>query len=331
MSTEEKAIAAEAASPVDEATSPELDGEALIESQLEELFDSDTSTDKKAPTPEATPAPAEDAPEKSEDKEAEPEGLDEAKLEEWSKVEAETPEVPADSEYIKDVVKVLPNREAAQYAIQAFQRQNTMNRAIETGNLGQALEAMPELKPLLQNAVQGYLSQNEETIVQNWIDKNDPEKANPEIKALQEKFNVLEAEKNAERQQQAYQQNESAMRERTNAIDTPVNDLFDMLKFTTEGSHRGVVGDLFKVELSNDRALMQKAIGAEAKDLKVLLRKPLAAAIKRVKEFEKSIAPHSPQAETTNVITEKGGVGTDAEQDELDEAARYLASQIANL
>ena len=76
---------------------------------------------------------------------------------------------------------------------------------------------------------------------------------------------------------------------------------------------------------------MQKAIGAEAKDLKVLLRKPLAAAIKRVKEFEKLIAPPSPQAETTNVITEKGGVGTDAEQDELDEAARYLASQIANL
>jgi hypothetical protein len=331
MSTEEKAIAAEAASPVDEVVSPELDGEALIESQLEELFDSDTSTDKKAPTPEATPAPAKDAPEKSEDKEAESEGLDEAKLEEWSKVEAETPEVPADSEYLKDVVKVLPNREAAQYAIEAFQKQNTMSRAIETGNLGQALEAMPELKPLLQNAVQGYLSQNEETIVQNWIDKNDPEKANPQIKILQEKFNALEAEKNAEKKQQAYQQNETSMRERTEAIDTTVNDLFDMLKFTTEESHRGVVGDLFKIELSNNPTLLQKAIGAETKDLKVLLRKPLAAAIKRVKEFEKAITPPPPQAETTNVITEKGGVGTDAEQDELDEAARYLASQIANL
>jgi hypothetical protein len=331
MSTEEKAIAAEAASPVDEVTSPELDGEALIDSQLEELFDSDVSTDKKAPTSETTPAPAEDASEKSETEEAASEGLDEAKLDEWSKVEAETPGIPADSEYLKDIVKVLPNREAAQYAIEAFQRQNTMNRAIETGNLGQALETMPELKPLLQSAVHGYLEQHEEAIVQNWIDKNDPEKANPEIKALQQKFNALEAEKNAQRQYQAYQENEHSMRERTQAIDTTVNELFDMLKFTTEGSHRGVVGDLFKVELSNDPTLMQKAIGAEAKDLKVLLRKPLAAAIKRVKEFEKAIAPPPPQAETTNVITGKGGVGTDAEQDELDEAARYLASQIANL
>jgi len=331
MSTEEKAIAAEAASPVDEATSPELDGEALIESQLEELFDSDTSTDKKAPTPEATPAPAKDAPEKSETEEAAPEGLDEAKLEEWSKVEAETPEVPADSEYLKDVVKVLPNREAAQYAIEAFQKQTTMSRAIESGDLNQAFQTMPELKPLVQNAVQGYLNQNEEAIVQNWIDKNDPDKANPQIKILQEKFNALEAEKNSEREQQLLQKNQASMRERTQSINTTVNDLFDMLKFTTEESHRGVVGDLFKVELSNDPALMQKAVVAETKDLKVLLRKPLAAAIKRVKEFEKTIAPPPPQAETTNVITEKGGVGTDAEQDELDEAARYLASQIANL
>jgi hypothetical protein len=331
MSTEEKAIAAEAASPVDEVVSPELDGEALIDSQLEELFDSDTSTDKKAPTPEATPAPAKDAPEKSEDKEAESGGLDEAKLEEWSKVEAETPELPADSEYLKDVVKVLPNREAAQYAIEAFQKQTTMSRAIESGDLNQAFQTMPELKPLVQNAVQGYLNQNEEAIVQNWIDKNDPDKANPQIKILQEKFNALEAEKNSERQEQLLQKNQASMRERTQSINTTVNDLFDMLKFTTEESHRGVVGDLFKVELSNDPALMQKAIVAETKDLKVLLRKPLAAAIKRVKEFEKTIAPPPPQAETTNVITEKGGVGTDAEQDELDEAARYLASQIANL
>jgi hypothetical protein len=90
------------------------------------------------------------------------------------------------------------------------------------------------------------------------------------------------------------------------------------------------VGDLFKVELSNNPVLMQKAMGSETKDLKVLLRKPLAAAIKRMRDFEKTIAP-APQAETTNVITQKGGVGTDAEQDELDEAARYLASEIANL
>ena len=327
MSTEEKAIAAEPASPVDEVTTPELDAEALIDSQLEELFDSDVSTDK-APTSEEAPPKAEAAPEKSE--EVESEELDEAKLDEWSKVEAETPEFPADSEYLKDVVKVLPNREAAQYAIEAFQRQSTMNRAIEAGNLGQALETMPELKPLLQTAVHGYLEQHEEAIVQNWIDKNDPEKANPEIKALQQKFDALEAEKDAQRQYQAYQQNEVSMRERTQAIDTTVNELFDMLKFTTEGSHRGVVGDLFKVELSNDPTLMQRAIGAEAKDLKVLLRKPLAAAIKRVKEFEKTIAP-PPQANTTNVITEKGGVGTDAVQDELDEAARYLAAEIGKL
>ena len=122
MSTEEKAIAAEAASPVDEAATPELDGEALIESQLEQLFDSDASTDK-APTPEEAPAQAKDAPEKSADEEVASEGLDEDKVEEWSKVEAETPEIPADSEYLKDVVKVLPNREAAQYAIEAFQKQ----------------------------------------------------------------------------------------------------------------------------------------------------------------------------------------------------------------
>ena len=329
MSTEEKAIAAEVASPVDEVTSPELDGEALIESQLEGLFDSDESTDK-APTPEAKSAPAEDAPEKSETGEETSEGLDEAKLDEWSKVEAETPEIPADSEYLKDVAKVLPNREAAQYAIEAFQKQTTMNRAIESGDLNQAFQTMPELKPLIQNAVQGYLNQNEEAIVQNWIDKNDPEKANPEIKILQEKFNALEAEKTADRQQQAYQQNEVSMRERTDAISSTVNDLFDMLKFTTEESHRGVVGDLFKVELSNNPVLMQKAMGSETKDLKILLRKPLAAAIKRMRDFEKTIAP-APQAETTNVITQKGGVGTDAEQDELDEAARYLASQIENL
>jgi|TARA_R100000306_G_scaffold25798_1_gene29747 hypothetical protein len=334
MSTEEKAIAEESASPVDEAATPELDGEALIESQLEELFDSDASTDK-TPTTEAAsekaPEKAADAPEKSEAEEVAPEGLDEDKLEEWSKVEAETPEIPADSEYLKDVVKVLPNREAAQYAIEAFQKQNTMSRAIETGDLGQALEAMPELKPLLQTAVQGYLTQNEEAIVQNWIDKNDPEKANPQIKILQEKFDALEAEKAREMEQLAYQQNDTAMRDRTQAIDSTVNELFDMLKFTTEESHRGVVGDLFKIELSNDPELMQKAIGSETKDLKVLLRKPLAAAIKRVQEFEKTIAPVPPPADTTNVITEKGGVGTDAEQDELDEAARYLASQIANM
>jgi hypothetical protein len=330
MSTEEKAIAAEAASPVDEATSPELDSEAIIESQLEGLFDSDTSTDK-APTSEEKSAPAEDTPEKSETEEATPEGLDEEKVEEWSKAEAETPEIPADSEYLKDVAKVLPNREAMQYAVQAFQKQTTMSRAIESGNLGQALEAMPELKPLLESAVQGFVGQNEEAIVQRWIDKNDPEKANPEIKILQDKFSALEAEKNAQMEQQTYEQNAISMRERTEAIDTTVNDLFDMLKFTTEEAHRGVVGDLFKIELSNDPPLMQKAISAEAKDLKILLRKPLAAAIKRVKEFEKTITPVSPQAESTNVITQKGGVGTDAEQDELDEAARYLASQIANL
>ena len=75
MSTEEKAIAAEVASPVDEVTSPELDGEALIESQLEGLFDSDESTDK-APTPEEKSAPAEDAPEKSEARVAAPVGAD---------------------------------------------------------------------------------------------------------------------------------------------------------------------------------------------------------------------------------------------------------------
>jgi hypothetical protein len=190
---------------------------------------------------------------------------------------------------------------------------------------------MPELKPLLESAVQGFVGQNEEAIVQRWIDKNDPEKANPEIKILQDKFSALEAEKNAQMEQQTYEQNAISMRERTEAIDTTVNDLFDMLKFTTEEAHRGVVGDLFKIELSNDPPLMQKAISAEAKDLKILLRKPLAAAIKRVKEFEKTITPVSPQAESTNVITQKGGVGTDAEQDELDEAARYLASQIENL
>jgi hypothetical protein len=330
MSTEETAIAAEAASPVDEAISPELDGEALIESQLEDLFDSDTSPDK-APTPEEKAAPAETPPDKSEAEEVAPEGLDEEKLEEWSKVEAETPEIPADSEYLKDVVKVLPNREAAQYAIEAFQKQTMVNQAIEAGDVGQAIKAMPELQSLFQGAVQGYLNQNEEAIVQNWIDKNDPEKANPEIKRLQEKFNVLEAEKNAERQQQTHQQNAASMRERTEEIDTTVSDLFDMLKFTNEEAHRGVVGDLFKVELSNDPTLMQKAIGSETKDLKVLLRKPLAAAIKRMRDFEKTITPVPPQDKTANIITEKGGVGTDAEQDELDEAARYLASQIANL
>ena len=330
MSTEEKAIAAEPASPVDEVSSPQLDTEALIDSQLEELFDSDASTDK-APTSEAAPDKEQDAPEKSDTEEVASEGLDESKLDEWSKVEAETPEIPADSEYIKDVMKVFPNRESAQYAIEAFQKQNTLNRAVQTGDIAPALEAMPELKPLLQTAVQGYLTKNEEAIVQNWIDKNDPEKANPEIKILQEKFNALEAEKNAERQQQAYQQNEASLRERTDTINSTVNDLFDMLKFTNEESHRGVVSDLFKVELSNDPVLMQKAMGSETKDLKILLRKPLAAAIKRIKEFEKAITPSPPQSETTNVITEKGGVGTDAEQDELDEAARYLAAEIGKL
>jgi hypothetical protein len=329
MSTEEKAIAAEAASPVSEASSPELDTEALIESQLEELFDSDTSTDK-TPAPEVKSAPEKPAPDKSETEEVASEGLDEDKLEEWSKVEAETPEVPADSEYLKDVVKVLPNREAAQYAIEAFQKQTAMNRAIETGDLNQALEVMPEFRTMLQGAVQGYLSENEEAIVQNWIDKNDPEKANPQVKALQEKFDALEAEKNAERETQLLQRNQVSMRERTDAIDTTVQELFDMLKFTTEESHRKVVSDLFKVELSNDSTLLKKAIGGEAKDLKILLRKPLAAAIKRVKEFENTITP-TPQAESTNVITDKGGVGTDAAQDELDEAARYLAAEIGKL
>ena len=61
MSTEEKAIAEEPASPVDEASSPELDGEALIESQLDELFDSDQAADK-TPTTEAA---SEKAPEKA--------------------------------------------------------------------------------------------------------------------------------------------------------------------------------------------------------------------------------------------------------------------------
>ena len=334
MSTEEKAIAEEPASPVDEASSPELDGEALIESQLDELFDSDQAADK-TPTTEAAsekaPEKAPDAPEKSETEEVTSEGLDEAKLEEWSKVEAETPELPADSEYLKDVVKVLPNREAAQYAIEAFQKQNTLNRAVETGNIAPALEAIPELRTLLQIGVQGYLGQHEEAIVQNWIDKNDPEKANPEIRILQQKFDALEAEKAADMDRQTQEQNQASMRERTDAINNTVNDLFDMLKFTNEESHRGVEGDLFKVELSNDPLLMQKAMGSETKDLKVLLRKPLAAAIKRMKDFEKTIAPAPPQPETTNVITEKGGVGTDAEQDELDEAARYLAAEIGKL
>ena len=330
MSTEEKAIAEEPASPVDEASSPELDGEALIESQLDELFDSDQAADK-TPTTEEAPAKAKDAPAKSETEEVTSEGLDEAKLEEWSKVEAETPELPADSEYLKDVVKVLPNREAAQYAIEAFQKQNTLNRAVETGNIAPALEAIPELRTLLQIGVQGYLGQHEEAIVQNWIDKNDPEKANPEIRILQQKFDALEAEKAADMDRQTQEQNQASMRERTDAINNTVNDLFDMLKFTNEESHRGVVGDLFKVELSNDPLLMQKAMGSETKDLKVLLRKPLAAAIKRMKDFEKTIAPAPPQPETTNVITEKGGVGTDAEQDELDEAARYLAAEIGKL
>ena len=74
MSTEEKAIAAEPASPVDEVATPELDNEALIDSQLEELFDSDASTDK-APTPEEATVKAAPAPDKSE--EVESEGLDE--------------------------------------------------------------------------------------------------------------------------------------------------------------------------------------------------------------------------------------------------------------
>jgi hypothetical protein len=321
--SEDTEIVAEATSPTVEATEPELDGEALIDSELDSLFSNEEAAGKAPAPEEKVPAAEEPKPEESE--EVVPEGLDEAQLEEWSKAETETPEIPADSEYLKDVVKVLPNREAVQYAIEAFQKQTRMTRAVESGNMAQAVEEMPEIQPLIQSVVQNYLAQNEEKIVQDWIDKNDPEKINPEVRALQAKFSALEAEKLAEQQQKAAQGQQASMRERTEVINTTVNDLFDTLKFTTEGSHRGVVADLFKIELSNDSELMQKAIVSDAKELKTILRKPLAAAIKRMRDFEKTIV-RAPQTETTNVITQKGGVGADAEQDELDEASRFLAS-----
>ena len=318
MSIEESEIVAEATSPVGEAGTPELEGEALIDSELDALFSTE-ETPEEAPTTEAV------KPVESET-EASPDGLDESQLEEWSKGEAETPDIPAaDSGYLADVAKVLPNREAAQFAIESFQKQTAMVRAMESGNIGAAMEAMPELKPLVQSVLQNYIAQNKEAIVQAWIEENDPEKANPEVRQLQARFKALDDERAAQQQQKANETHQQTMRQRTEAINTTIGDLFTKVKFTSETVDRGIVSDLFKVELSNSPDLMRKALSADPKDLETLLRKPFASAIRRLRDFEKTRTPAA-QKETTKVIAQIGGVGSDVDQDDLDEAARYISS-----
>jgi len=281
MSTTEIPVAAPAA-PAAEAATPALDSGLLTDEQVKAIF-GEPEPAVETPTV-ATPPAAEQTPVVAPAAEAAPE-LDLTALEELSKPEAAAPPVtPAapsvDSEYLDTVQKILPNKETLGWAVDALQRTNYAANAAKSGNIGGILEALPFMKPAIQNAITEYVKANEAQIIEDYIRRNSPEARNPEVDDLKQRvahFESLIA--NGARQNQAAQQQAEQQRQQTaqanaiKAIDTEITGLFDKVRFTANEADRRIVTSLFKVALAEDSAALQKALSGNLAAVKPVFAK----------------------------------------------------------
>lgn len=304
MSTTESALPATTATV---SATPELNGDLLTDAQMIEIFGNEFS--KSAPTPEAAAAPA--APETAQatdTADGEAPLLDMTALETLDTAETDTSSTagtpPVSDPFVEKLRVAIPNEVALNYAVDAFQKQTDFERAVDGGNLADAVKAMPAAGKLFQAGLAQVLAnpEFEKQVVENFIRKNSPENQNPQVNALLQKVAQLEARfqsddtRAAQQQQLAAQQKQAeANKAAVEGIDREITSLFDKVTFTKNEADRNVVTALFKVALSSDPEAMRKALAGDTSVIRPIFKKVATEFADR----EKARAPRVGSLKTT--------------------------------
>lgn len=282
MSTTESALPA---TPATVSTTPELNGDLLSDAQMIEIFGNEYSKSAESPDPAAATAATETAPVPA-SADGEAPLLDMTALETLDTPEAETPGTagtpPASDPFVEKLKVAIPNEVALNYAVDAFQKQTEFERAVDGGNLADAVKAFPAAGKLFQAGMAQMMAnpEFEKQVVENFIRKNSPENQNPQVDALRHQVAQLEARfktedtRAAEQQQLATQQRQAeASRAAVGNIDREITSLFDKVSFTKTEADRNVVTALFKVALSSDPESMRKALAGDLSVIRPIFKK----------------------------------------------------------
>lgn len=282
MSTTESALPAtpEAAPP----SSPQLDSGLLTDAQMIEIFGNEYTPSASPATPEAAGVPAKEA---TAAPAAEEESLlDATALEALDTPEAEKPgtagTTPASDPFIEKLKTAIPNDVALGYAVTAFKAQTAFEEAIANGNLADAIKVMPAAGKLFQAGLAQTMAnpEFEKRVVENFIRKHSPENQNPivdalraEVETLKGRFQNADQQADLQRRQQAQQQQVADTKAAVTRIDQEIGSLFDRVRFTKNEADRNMVSALFKVELSSNPAIMQRALSGDLASMRPIFKK----------------------------------------------------------
>ncbi len=286
MSTTESALPAtpEAVEAPASAT-PELETGILTDAQMTELFGDDykPETTTTAPVKSDTAPAAETAP--AADPAADSELLDTAALEALDTPEAEKPGTavtPPASDFVSRVTQAIPDQPSLNVVVDIVQRHAAFEQAMQSGNLNDALKAMPQAQQLIQGALAQYLAnpENENRIVENFVRKHSPENQNPQIEALKaelaevkNRFAAQDQQQLTAKQQRDHQANVEAQQAAIGKINTEVSSLFDKVRFTANEADRKIVVAMFRNELAADPTAMQNALAGKLEAIRPIFKK----------------------------------------------------------